>query len=683
MMVTPESAILDHPKEQNFPAHSDHSQIAKVTQAQAGILSRIGKAIKDGLRSMVGIGEETNQDLDPDIHKIPSESSAGKRSLPRPSESNLVCVNEEKPVSTCKGCSNPIPDLMFHFRCKSCKYHGDESNCFCQDRYDPCFLCDKHLENLTKTWVKSRLGFHHYVDYLDIQVSNSDPTIMTAVKTNNPDNLRRELKDPLNRRIMYAGDVKGCTPLHWAALLGHAECLHVLLDSYAPKNGRNKANNTSLMLAIEYDHIQAVRILLEHNVNIDSIGGHHSSTALCSAARHGQSDVVGLLLQHGAAVELQHHQSITALHYAAHKGDAESVLLLFEAGAQPNVKDRFGYTPLHTAAAGGHAKTIELLLSKGANLDELDNLAQTPLHIAIKSRRSAATKALLAANAKVDTKDVHGNTLLHIAADSNPIDLIQLLVERDVNVNGINKNGHTPLLIAGIKGRIKSCELLVNVGADIHVVLPNDGRDILMLAVFHAAPELIKFLLNNGAVVGHKDHKWGYTALHWAAAVGNDSSCRALLGSSASPDLLAGFASNTPIGAPTPMFLAVFHGHQRVVELFLEHGVAPNCYFPSGSFPLHLAACQGMTRICQILLDRGAAVYQETLDGYENNAVMAAASSGHIDTLKLLLENRASGVCPPSRLKRSWSDLPFLPGVSKELRRAVRRVLREDTEAHA
>jgi ankyrin repeat protein len=57
------------------------------------------------------------------------------------------------------------------------------------------------------------------------------------------------------------------------------------------------------------------------------------------------------------------------LHAAAYRGHTEVVELLIAHGADVNSRDVRGWIPLHAAVDQGHVETGELLIAKGADLN--------------------------------------------------------------------------------------------------------------------------------------------------------------------------------------------------------------------------------------------------------------------------------------------------------------------------
>ena len=65
-------------------------------------------------------------------------------------------------------------------------------------------------------------------------------------------------------------DIKGHTPLMWAATHGHTELVEELLDAGADVHAKNWWGQTALSMAIYHCHRETVNVLIEHNADISS-----------------------------------------------------------------------------------------------------------------------------------------------------------------------------------------------------------------------------------------------------------------------------------------------------------------------------------------------------------------------------------------------------------------------------
>ncbi len=85
------------------------------------------------------------------------------------------------------------------------------------------------------------------------------------------------------------------------------------------------------------------------------------TSADCTAAAEGHTDVVQLLLANGADVNAEDKYDRTPLLNATTLGHKDVVELLIVRGADVEAKDVWGQTPLGEAARRGHMEIFELL----------------------------------------------------------------------------------------------------------------------------------------------------------------------------------------------------------------------------------------------------------------------------------------------------------------------------------
>lgn len=91
-----------------------------------------------------------------------------------------------------------------------------------------------------------------------------------------------------------------------------------------------------------------------------------SEAPLHVAAALGHVEILRLLLQHGAAVNVQcGEDKLTPLHLAAEQGYPVCVQVLIDAGGMVNATNRKKQTPLHLAVLAQCTEATELLLQKG------------------------------------------------------------------------------------------------------------------------------------------------------------------------------------------------------------------------------------------------------------------------------------------------------------------------------
>jgi ankyrin repeat protein len=125
-------------------------------------------------------------------------------------------------------------------------------------------------------------------------------------------------------------------------ILSHDETnVNELQDGWSP-----------LHLAAHFGHYNAVELLLQNNADVHVRSENEmANTPLHAAAanKNNRSEMIGLLLEHGANINEQQSGGWTVLHQAAHHNDPEMLLYYLGKGADPFIAKNDGKTPLELA----------------------------------------------------------------------------------------------------------------------------------------------------------------------------------------------------------------------------------------------------------------------------------------------------------------------------------------------
>jgi ankyrin repeat protein len=180
-----------------------------------------------------------------------------------------------------------------------------------------------------------------------------------------------------------------------------------VVDVFAAKIkiGSYTSFNDILLLAAKYGKTAIVKYLLDKRMNVDGRGYDTESgnktdryTALIMASQYGQTETVKLLLeQKDITVYLDDNSDKKdALTYACEKGYSEIVALLLDHGAGPRHDDVNDWTPLMYAAKSGNVATVKLLIAKieRRNLNDQNKKGETALDIAVANHQTAVVALL-------------------------------------------------------------------------------------------------------------------------------------------------------------------------------------------------------------------------------------------------------------------------------------------------
>ena len=262
------------------------------------------------------------------------------------------------------------------------------------------------------------------------------------------------------------------TPLYWAAGAKNLEMMKLLVEAGATVDPPYDPNvGTPLIHALQLDRnfgrgpaqteeqaVPIVEYLIGKGADVNRRDEQYGFTPI-----FGKGEVLGgLLLKHGAKLDVRKNDGETPLHYAccfnekeyesavrfllANKADVNArddqrrtplhacfrlnasptiVGMVLKAGADPNAKDQDGRTPVHYAAEKGNAgvpirvltEILDSAAGTKADPNARDNDGATPLHLAAKLKHKEAIELLLSHGADPKAKDKSGKTSADWAED--------------------------------------------------------------------------------------------------------------------------------------------------------------------------------------------------------------------------------------------------------------------------
>ncbi|MBU0755172.1 MAG: ankyrin repeat domain-containing protein, partial [Planctomycetes bacterium] len=184
--------------------------------------------------------------------------------------------------------------------------------------------------------------------------------------------------------LLITGCMSPGQKLYLAASQGDLESLQQLIGTGMNPDIPNEeaGNGTALHAAAVEGNVAAIDLLFQAGAGLMSDGG--GFTPLHRAVVAGKYDSVAALLKRRRDPDDRTHGGDTPLHLAVKNGHPEIVKLLIDHGADLNVKDMSDLkeTPLLKAVDVNHKGIVELLLSNGADPNLSASDGASPLHLA-------------------------------------------------------------------------------------------------------------------------------------------------------------------------------------------------------------------------------------------------------------------------------------------------------------
>jgi hypothetical protein len=206
--------------------------------------------------------------------------------------------------------------------------------------------------------------------------------------------------------------------------------IKVLLRHDADINTLDKRNISALMEVVALGDLEAARILLKNRANPDGDEQVRDSRPLLLAAHLGMTEMVRLLLDEGAELEIEDNMGLTALHWASREDRLETVQFLLSRGAEIDKTGLDEATPLYSAVSRGALQMTQLLLEGNADINARDgDFGQTALMRAAKYSHVDILRVLLARGADVHLRDDEGISALDWARRNYRDDIVAILKE--------------------------------------------------------------------------------------------------------------------------------------------------------------------------------------------------------------------------------------------------------------
>ncbi|XP_030375768.1 ankyrin repeat and KH domain-containing protein mask isoform X4 [Scaptodrosophila lebanonensis] len=451
---------------------------------------------------------------------------------------------------------------------------------------------------------------------------------------------------------------KDSTPLMEAASAGHLDIVKLLLNHNADVNAHCATGNTPLMFACAGGHVDVVKVLLKHGANVEE-QNENGHTPLMEAASAGHVEVAKVLLEHGAGINTHSNEfKESALTLACYKGHLDMVRFLLQAGADQEHKTDEMHTALMEASMDGHVEVARLLLDSGAQVNMPTDSFESPLTLAACGGHVELATLLIERGANIEEVNDEGYTPLMEAAREGHEEMVALLLSKGANINATTEETQeTALTLACCGGFSEVAAFLIKEGANLEL----GASTPLMEASQEGHTDLVRFLLQNKANV-HAETQTGDTALTHACENGHTDAAEVLLSYGAELE-------HESEGGRTPLMKACRAGHLCTVKFLIQKGANVNKQTTSNDHtPLSLACAGGHQSVVELLLKNNADPFHKLKDN--STMLIEASKGGHTRVVELLFRypNISPVINSQTKIQQQLTAPPGLQELSEAAR---------------
>ncbi|KAI1022042.1 hypothetical protein LB504_007370 [Fusarium proliferatum] len=405
------------------------------------------------------------------------------------------------------------------------------------------------------------------------------------------------------------------SPLSLAAANGFVECVRVLLDHKADPDANN-SYGTALYAAVEKEHLDIVRFLLERDPKPSmDIAPPYKDSLFIRAICTGNVELVSLLIKHGAKIDYVDPLDSfnkSPLSRAVREGNLDIVKLLVDNGADINFSEGGTDPPMFASLYYNQNDIAKYLLQ----IEDVDLTWKGPegmgtLHGAFNSPKLLPD--LLKKNPPMNGMSIWG-TELHMAARDDELESVEILLKNEpkpdleskMGDDAVNafEVGYTPLQVACHHLALRSAKALLEAGADPHV-LTTDKEDVIDIVLggqgnLDNIEKLVKLLLSEpyNLPLERANHQ-NRTRLH--IINGTTSLAVFRLFTESKPDLDA-----RDYMGYTPLAVAISRSNREIAKYLIKQGASVNTFSPNYGSILHLATSAGYLDLVKLLLGAGA-----------------------------------------------------------------------------
>ena len=282
--------------------------------------------------------------------------------------------------------------------------------------------------------------------------------------------------------------------------------------------------SNALLLASEFYHKEIIKILLEHNADVN-FKNHLNKTALEYVSSNDDNfDIALEFIKRGADVNALDNENAAPLMYAASYNAKKILNLLIENNADINIQSKSGYTALILAALNNNLDIVKILIEKkpmylqemvmeedvyiilmkmemlrcmkfsgSIMTDEYKKSTQFIFDV-LYSKTDEINK-YISEGGDINFQDDNGLTALTVVEN---VEIAKILLDNNADINKKGRDGYTPLMMAVRRDNINLLDFFIENNVDLNMSDP-EGNTALIIAAKNHKDDIFELLLKNGA----------------------------------------------------------------------------------------------------------------------------------------------------------------------------------------
>ncbi len=238
--------------------------------------------------------------------------------------------------------------------------------------------------------------------------------------------------------------------LYYSIVMNDKDVVEFMIENGARIDITDEHNRSILFIPIRYGYNEIVELLLKYNkdligIDIKEIVDHNGNTPIFYTIVYKKLDLMKLLIEHNINVNVNNIKGLSPLHYSILVNSKDFLSSLINNGADVNnMSTVTGETALHLSINLKYDNLTKYLLQNNADPNIRDKEHKfAPIHYSVV-KNPTTFSYLINADADINVQDIFGNTAFHYAIDNTFVDAFVLADIKKIDFT--KSNNHHKLL---------------------------------------------------------------------------------------------------------------------------------------------------------------------------------------------------------------------------------------------